>query len=178
MPQKLTVRELKAYLKSRTQEELVNDIAELFGKLDAVRDYYALRLLRGYDEELLTRYKAVIENEFFPKRGDGGGRLSVARRAVNDYKKASASLLGLVEIMLFYVEMGVKFTNTYGDIDEPFYNSMESMYKAVVKLIAQKHLQAEFQARCRQIVSDTSGIGWGFHDVLTDIYEEAFPTED
>ena len=57
MPQKLTVRELRAYLKSRTQEELANDIAELFSKLDAVRDYYTLRLLHGFDEELLARYK-------------------------------------------------------------------------------------------------------------------------
>ena len=178
MPQKLTVRELRAYLKSRSQEELANDIAELFGQVDAVRDYYSMRLLRGFDEELLTRYKAVIENEFFPKRGYGSARLSVARRAVNDYKKASSSLAGLIDIMLFYVEMGVRFTNTYGDIDEPFYNSMESMYKSVVKLIVQKRLQVEFESRCRQIVSDTAGIGWGFHDALIDIHSEAFPTEE
>jgi len=29
--------------------------------------------------------------------------------------------------MLHYVETGTEFTNTYGDIDEPFYNSLISM---------------------------------------------------
>jgi len=32
-------------------------------------------------------YKQTIENEFFPVRGLGKARLSVARKAVNDYKR-------------------------------------------------------------------------------------------
>jgi hypothetical protein len=58
------------------------------------------------------------------------GRGSVARKAVSDYKKVSASKFGLADVMLYYVEMGVQFTNAYGDIDEAFYNSMESMYES------------------------------------------------
>ena len=31
-----------------------------------------------------------------------------------------------------------------------------------------------FQKRCYKIVSDTSDMGWGFHDTLSEIYEDAF----
>ncbi len=170
----ITLRELKKYLKARTKDELVQDIADLFTRLDTVKDYYQLRLGTGPNEALLDRYKAAIQDEFFPARGYGDGRLSIARKPVTEYKKVSKSPEGLIDLMLFYVEMGVRFTNTYGDIDAPFYNSMESMYERAVELIAKHNLHNPFEARCRKIVEDTSGIGWGFHDMLTDIYGRHF----
>ena len=101
-------------------------------------------------------------------------RLSVARKAITDYKKVATSLEGVIELMLFYVETGVAFTNAYGDIDEPFYNSMESMYARTLELIAKHNLQDRFAARCRKIVDDTAPIGWGFHDALSELYHEHF----
>lgn len=76
--------------------------------------------------------------------------------------------------MIYYVEMGVKFTNAYGDIEEPFYNSMESMYLNAAKFIVRHELQSLFQERCQELVTETRGIGWGFHDMLSEIYEEHF----
>jgi hypothetical protein len=120
------------------------------------------------------KYKSIIKHEFFPVRGFGRAQLSVARKAVSDYRKVSASKFGVADVMLYYVEAGVQFTNTYGDIDEAFYNSMESMYERAVKHIVQHRMQGQFEERCRKIVADTSEIGWGFHDGLSYIYEEHF----
>jgi hypothetical protein len=66
--------------------------------------------------------------------------------------------------MLFYVEQGVAFTNAYGDIDAPFYSSMESMYERALKLIKKESLQDQLLDRCQNIVNETHGIGWGFHN--------------
>jgi len=171
---KLTLRELKQHLKNKSPDELVNDIAALFTKFDAVKEYYTMQLGGTHSPQLLDQYKSVIRHEFFPARGYGDARLSVARKAVNDYKKVSDSREGLIDLMLFYVEMGVQYTNQYGDINESFYSSMESMYDRATKQIAENNLQDQFQERCLRIVSDTSGIGWGFHDTLRDIYDEVF----
>ena len=171
---KITLRELRQYLNGRSQAELIDDIAHLFSNLEAVRDYYSIRLGAGPDEGLLARYKAVIQQEFFPARGYGQARLSVARRAIADYKRMSTSIEGLADLMLFYVEMGVKFTNDYGDIDESFYESMESTYERAAKLIVEHDLQDQFAPRCQAIVDDTVKIGWGFHDNLSLIYGELF----
>ncbi len=171
-----TLPVLKQYLAGRPVDELRADIADLFAKLDAVKDYYTLRL-NGPDEDVAASYKARIKNEFFPARGYGQARLSVARKAVNDYKRLAPPPAGLAELMVYYVEMGVAFTNAYGDISEPFYSSMEKMYASAADYIAKHGLRAEFQARCKRIVADTSGIGWGFHDMLSQTYDEYFPDE-
>ena len=78
--------------------------------------------------------------------------------------------------MLFYVEMGVAFTNQYGDINEPFYASMEVVYDDALKFILLHGLREQYNKRCRKIVSDTNSIGWGFHDGLSDMYHDVFDT--
>lgn len=171
---KLTAREVRKYLETKTQSELINDIVSFVTKFDGVREFYSAQMGRGFSEELLDKYKAIIRNEFFPARGYGNARLSIARKAVNDYKKLSDNQLGLIDLMLFYVEMGVRFTNEYGDINEAFYISMESMYESALKLIATSGFSGVFQERCHKIVTDTSGIGWGFHDDLGTMYDEMY----
>ncbi len=63
------------------------------------------------------------------------------------------------ELMLSYVEQGVKFTNTYGDIDERFYSSMATMYEKVITICneEEKFFQL-FNGRLKKIVTDTDGI--------------------
>ena len=76
--------------------------------------------------------------------------------------------------MLFYVEQGVQFTESYGDIDEPFYYSMESIYAKAIQDMTKFNLKDTFRKRCHKLVQDTKGMGWGFHDMLKEIYEDAF----
>lgn len=170
----LTLSELKRHLKSSSPDELINDITELFKRFDSVKDYYQVKLAPKDDTPIREKYKKIIKNEFFPARGLGKAKLSVAKKAVSDYKKVSANPAGVADVMLFYVEQGVQFTNEYGDIDESFYNSMESMYENVLKWLIKCDLRDEFQARCQKIVTDTSHIGWGVHDGLSDLYQDAF----
>ena len=170
----MKLKDLKQYLGTRSREQLIAEIGEMFSKIDAVEDYYQSKLNLGYSAEVSEKYKSIIKQEFFPERGFGRARLSVARKAVSDYKKVSASKFGVADMMLYYVEVGVQFTNTYGDIDEAFYSSMESMYERAVKYIVLHGMRRQFEERCRRIITDTSGIGWGFHDGLSYIYEEHF----
>lgn len=137
-------------------------------------DYYQLKLNPEDETHVIAKYKQIIENEFFPTRGYGKAQLSVARKAVSGFKKVCRNHVNMADIMLFYVEQGVKFTNAYGDINETFYNSMESMYGDAVKWVIKHEIQDIFQKRCQKIVKDTSGIGWGFHDTLLEIYEEVY----
>jgi hypothetical protein len=171
---KITLTELKMYLKSRSKEQLITSIAELYKKFPAVKEHYQLEINPASEAEIAEGYKKTIKDEFFPARGYGQARLSVARKAVNDFKKLCNSPEAWVDIMLFYVEQGVEFTTAYGDIDEPFYNSMESMFEKALELV-QKHDLYDFtRIRSQQILRDTSGMGWGFHDMLSEIYAETF----
>lgn len=175
---KPSLTELRQYLKVRSQAELAEEIVELFRRMPAVKDYYLAKLTPQAEGQVLEKYQKIIQDEFFPDRGLGKGRLSIARQAVNDYKRVAVHPANVADIMLFYVEQGIKFTAEYGDIDDPFYNSMESMYKKALAWIVKYGLKDVFKRRCRRIVMDTSEMGWGFHDVLTDLYEETFVQEE
>lgn len=170
----ITLTDLKKYLKACSQQELEQDIAALFQQVPMVKEFYQIKLNPGAEEEVMAKYAKIVENEFFPTRGFGKARLGTARKAIADYKKICRSAESLISLMVFYVEQGVKFTKEYGDIDEPFYISMEGMFNDAAKLIARENLEDTFRKRCLKIVKDTSPIGWGFHDTLSEIYEDFF----
>lgn len=166
----MKINDLKKNLNELTKEELIKSIVDLYKKNEFVKDYYSSKYADSSDLSVLIKHKSVIENEFFPARGNGRGRLAVAKKAITEFKKLSADKNSIAELMIFYVETGVKYTDYYGDIDEPFYLSMESMYERVVKYIVSNDLTSEFNDRCLKIVTDTTGMGWGFHDQLCELY--------
>lgn len=171
---KINLTTLKKHLKARSQAELIADIAELYKRFQPVKDYYQIQLYPQDEKQVAAKYKKIIEDEFFPARGFGKARLSVAKKAITEYKKVNKTVVGSIDIMLFYVEQGVRFTDAYGDIDEPFYISMETMYEKAVQEIIKHGQKDAFQKRCYKIVLDTSDMGWGFYDTLSELYEDAF----
>jgi hypothetical protein len=169
---KLTVSELKKELKTLNQSQLITIISEAYKLNDEVKQFLSAKFL-GKETmiELFEYYKKAIEDEFFPDRGFGKMRLAQAKKAISTFKKITGDELFTLELMLFYVETGVEFTNTYGDINEPFYISMESMYeKVVAKCNENETIYKKYKNRLEAVVNDTSGIGWGFHDELSGIY--------
>jgi hypothetical protein len=173
-PSTVNLTTLKNHLKQCSNDELVNEITELFKRFPAVKEYYQLKLSSQKDTKVITKYKKIIEDEFFPARGYGKARLSIAKKAISEYKRIANDPIDIADLMLFYVEQGVKFTNTYGDIDEAFYTSMEGMYETCIQWILKYKIANHFQARCQQIVKQTTHIGWGFHDALSEMYHDAF----
>ncbi len=173
MTKKLTLTELKTALKKKTKNELVDEIAHLFKMFDTVNEHYQVSL-NNDDSAVLKKYKQIVEDEFIPVTPLSLPelRISVARKAISDYRKVAKSKLGIADIMLTYVEAGVHCTNEFGDIYESFYDSMESMYARVLKYILKEGLFHKFEPRIKAIVDDTEGCGWGFHDGLSEIYEE------
>jgi hypothetical protein len=171
MTTKLSLAELKKRLSSKANAELVEEIAQLYKTFPPVKEYYQSTLL-GDDSAILKKYKEIINGEFL-MRGNRCPkmRLSVARKAVMDFKKISNSSQSIADIMITYVEAGVICSNEFGGINEPFYNSMESMYETALKYVVKEHLFADFDDRLIAIVEDTRGMGWGFHDQLSYLYE-------
>jgi hypothetical protein len=113
----MKVSEFKARLEQLKKEDLIKHLASLYQNFDNVKDYFISTLNPDQGKNVQLRYKATIQNEFFPKRGLGKARLSIAKKAISDFKKISSSPELICDLMLFYVEQGVEFTNEYGDIN-------------------------------------------------------------
>lgn len=171
---KLTVPEIKKALKTYEKDALISILLDCYKQSKDVKNYmHVLLNPEGGIEELYQKSKEQILNEFFPNRGDAKMRLSVAKKAVTEFKKLSNDELRTIDLMIFYVETGVEFTNAYGDIDGPFYDSMVSMYGNVIRKVAGKAgLYNQFHQRLEEIVNNAEGTGWGFYEMLSDLIYE------
>ena len=167
---------LKRILSERSKQELLTEVTTLFLKFPQVKEYYTLQLCSDGQEEILNKYKEKIRNEFFPKQGYGKARLSIAKKSISDFKKISQEPLLTIDLMLFYVDQGVEYTASYGDIDGPFYLSMEKMYLNALKLAYQSKLLVAFEKKSNHIAQNACE-GWGFKDQLSEIYYEFYDTE-
>lgn len=103
---KLTLNELKKRLVIKTNAELIEEIIQLYKKFPVVKE--ALQSSLFDDEtETLKKYKDIINKEFigrgnsFPKM-----RLSVARKAVTEFKKISQSTHNIADLMIWLRRSG------------------------------------------------------------------------
>ncbi len=172
MPRKIS--EISRYLESLSTEELAEEIKKLHKLFPEVREYYQVQLQDNGEEVLLLKCKKFLQKSFSPYSDYSGPKLGEARKAVNDFIKLSNNSLNIAEVMIYYAEMGVKFTNDYGDINEAFYASVESMYEKAAVYVSEHELKNQFVERFKKMVEVTDGIGWGFHDTLGEIYFEHF----
>lgn len=166
------LNDIKKELRKFDKEKLVDLVVDLYKKNKSVKEFLDF-FVNPNEKELFLKYKDKVYEAFYPKRGDRL-KLSDGKKAISDFKKLEASKELLSELMLFYAETGVEFTNEFGDIDEPFYNSIASVYSSALTLMDKENILNKFADRAKKIVDDTSGIGWGFHYELGDIYYQFY----
>lgn len=166
------LREVKSELNKLDKKELIKHISELYKKYKPIKEYFDF-YVNPDEKKLLEQYKEKVTEGFFPKRGYQF-KLSISRKAINDFKKLGTSVESVADLLLHFVESGVELTNQYGDIDENFYMSLENTYSNALDLIDRNGLLDKFEDRANKIVVDTENIGWGFHDYLGGVYYQHY----
>ena len=124
----VSVKQLKEFLTQQSEEGLQKLIVDLYALSVENRNFISTQCYLS--KNTLDIYEQIIGGALYPKIGKPL-KLSMGRKAISDYKKASGDEVGVLDIMVYYVEMGTKFTLEYGDIYEEFYDSLESMFKKV-----------------------------------------------
>ncbi len=88
-------------------------------------------------------------------------RLKEAKSAISNFKKLTGDDFKTLNLTL----------NTYGDINENFYDSLENAYESVVnQCCVREDYYKSLADRLEEAVHNTDGIGWGFHDGLCELY--------
>ena len=177
MPESTSVKwpQVKSALASLDKPEPVTLLKDLFDHSIESRAFLSARFLpEGVPDAILDKYRKRVVEQFLPKRGFGKLDLRAARRTIRDYRKATSDLAGTVDLMLTYVESGTEFTDQFGDINESFYNSLESVLDEMVSLLRTPEgaaLYPRFQDRVNRLARMASGIGWGYGDHVTEQIE-------
>jgi hypothetical protein len=172
----MSKRELKQVLATFDNKKLIGLISELYDKNKSVKEYLDY-YLKPDEREKLKVYKARIKEALFPHRGISYNLVS-GKKTIADFRKIDPSAESLVDLMLYYVECGVEFTNNYGDINENYYVSLAKMYRDSLGLIDENSLHNIFKERAHNIVNLSENIAWGFSDAVLNLYLETFSLED
>jgi hypothetical protein len=167
---------VRAELQNMDSDELIGLIKDLYERADENRSFVEARLAVGDDP--LIPFKKRIEEALYPDPIHGPPiSIAAARKVVSDYRAASGDPGGLLDLMLYYVECGTEMTLDYGDMDEAFYSSLESMFDRAIKQLegSEPGMVATYLPRAVRIVRRAEGLGWGYYDYLAARLSDSFP---
>ena len=177
-------KQLKGSLSKLSRDELIKLVGDLYSTSPDNRRFLDARFSSSVSvatSKSLTPFKAIIGKSLDPDVMTGRAPLSFVpvRKAISDYKKATGDLQGVLELMVYAVECGNNFTLEYGDINEQFYTNLESLFRKTAQLLKtmDKGTIDAFLPRLLDVVEKSDGIGWGYHDGISDAIYEAFPSE-
>ena len=168
----ITITQLKSKLKNYTNEQLTSLLVELAKECPQAKEFLTAKYSTAENiQGLLEKYKQKVQHEFYPKRGFGRLNLREAKKAISDFKKICKDKAMVIDIMLYYVENCVEFTADYGDINEAFYISAESIYGDVIKAVndSGENTYNKFASRLKTVAFGACE-GWGFQDAMLDMY--------
>jgi hypothetical protein len=170
MPEKMKINELKKCLADMERKDIEKLICDLYKKDNLAESIISSMLLGDeYQAQLLVEYKEKMETIYFPDNLSRGFSQMAAKKLISEYKKISANQQYILDLMLYYVECGTEFTNSYGDIDMAFYNSLLSVFDSFVKSVRKQSddkLYLVFRERLVELTHEVRNIGWGYGDYI------------
>jgi hypothetical protein len=167
---------IKTAASELSRQELLSLVGELYRLSKGNQAFLHARFADA--EAAMADCKSVIAECLYPDvQRDRPLQVAKAKKVVADFCKAVADPAAHAELMLFFLEQGNAFTLEYGDIDAGFYSALVAMARHAAEVICSLPigLQEPFMERLGEVVCSSSGIGWGYHDDLADIYAAAFP---
>jgi hypothetical protein len=175
-PVKLTKSALNKHLKQLNHDQLIDLVKACFGVSKDMEKFFAVRILGDEAvESLFQEYREKIEKEFFPVRGGGKLRLQEAEHAISEFERLTGNARYTLDLKLIFVENGVDFTLSCGDMDGRFYFSMVFMYADIINQVNEDEtaeLFDEFDERLEAVILKTEGIGRDFHDHLAELHAQ------
>lgn len=165
--------QVKAVLAQQEPKELLKLVGDLYRLSKDNRVFIESRFLAG--DEALEHYKHVISDAVYPDIERGKPvRFSVGKKAISDYKKATNDTVGTLELMVHYLEQGNQFTVDYGDIDEPFYAGLESMFDSILRALDKEsaNIQERLVPRLEDVVNAARHMGRGYYDCISVLLDD------
>ncbi|AXJ00582.1 hypothetical protein CYPRO_1325 [Cyclonatronum proteinivorum] len=175
MKRQISVRTLISDLEPEALREVIIALSNYSKKNEQFIKLFVQRSDEAYSKTVVDEAKNKIRLHFYGKSEfDLKLDLKSARKEVSDYSKMLKKYPRYIaDLKLYYVEVGNEVTKEFGDIDERFYDSVESMFIAFCKYIREHpQLYAVFRDRLKKLYIESQNIGWGYSDFMSDTIRE------
>ncbi len=170
---KSTWKDVKSILVKKDKSELLKLIRDLYSYRADNKAFIHSRYSIG--KHRLEPYRSIISEALYPDvHSNKPIRLSKGKKAISDYFKATKDKAGRLELMVHYLETGNRFTVDFGDIDEQFYSSLESMFERILSELKEQpsDVQEKYHSRLEDVVMSARNLGWGYYDCICALFDE------
>lgn len=161
---------VKASLSSMDRTGLVGVIRDLYDASPANRRFLHARFVPA--AATLEEYRDVVDKAVFPDPfRQRPNRLRDAAAAITDYKRSTGDLVGVVDLLLTFVEAGTEQAADLGYGDETYFSTLERKLAEALSLLESLPDEARGKAAARfiRLAKYHEEIGWGYGDYLADI---------
>lgn len=165
--------DVKTKLSDFDRAALIGLVRDLYAASKDNQAFLHARFALGSD--VLKPYKAVIDRCLWPdvfKNQDTS--VAKAKKAISDYKKAIGQPEGLAELMVFYCERAVGFSNDVGLQDEGYFDALVRMFGQALKTIdgLPQDCKPALMARLDAVRHISHNFGYDVGDDMDDLLAE------
>lgn len=159
----MSKRDLKKYLSELSQEQLQEQIIELYEKFIPVKVFYDF-VFNPKEETLLQEAKLKISNEYFPvkitRRGKAKMRRSVAQKIIKHFISLGVDPFVIADLMLYNIEIAQTYSSENLIKKELFYKSMFNSFEQAVSFSISNGVLDNFLSRIKAIVNQAKHQKW------------------
>lgn len=174
-------RTLHSLLKDLERDELIEIITELC-KFDKKNKKFLEVFISGSDSldynALLEQAKKKIYNKFYSFKGNPRMNFDLrgAKSVLTEYAKIFKGMPAyIIDLRLYYVEIGTGILQKYGDMYDAFYSSMHSVFDVVcTDLSTHSELIERFAGRLAQLTKQKKLMGYGYGERISHLVKELF----
>lgn len=168
----LTIAQLKKMLTEKSKEEIIYFLANLYKYSPSVKQAVNINFNPQYGEKLLAEAQSKIDKLCFPNTKSGipyNFSISGIKAIVKDFKNVCNDEKLIAQLNLHCAKNLIEFTNTFGDIDESFYNVLERyFYDAAIIIGSYDDMYEKYFQSLENLWEQTYDVGWGLYDELSD----------
>lgn len=161
---------VKTSLSSMDRAGLVGVIRDLYDASTANRRFLHAQFVPA--AAALDEYRDLVAKAVFPDPfSQRPIRLRDAAAAITDYKRSTSDLVGVVDLLLTFVEAGTEQAADLGYGDETYFSTLERKLAEAATLLdaLPDEARGEAAARFIRLGKYQERIGWGYGDYLADI---------
>ncbi len=162
--------DVKAKLADVDRAGLIGLVQDLYAASKDNQAFVHARFALG--DDVLQPYKATIDRWLWPdvfKNQDTS--VAKAKKAISDYKKAVGQPEGLSELMVFFCEHAVGFSNDVGLQDEGYFDALVRMFEQALKAsgVLPDDRRSALLARLDAVRQLSHNLGYGVGDEMDDL---------
>ncbi|MEA3450896.1 MAG: hypothetical protein U9Q83_03225 [Bacteroidota bacterium] len=165
--------ELIEILKSKSTDELVDELVMLLKNFTVVHDYFDLKYKSKTKPLILNKYKHKIDKAIYPDwEFNEGLNIDLVEEIIEIFSNVTPKINYQIELELYALEAGNKFANeTGGDFGENYYMYFEELFEQTLNKLNKTKMSTQLLNKI-DLTIKVAFEGYGHKDTLEDLWAE------